>query len=129
MGRLFLFRVLVLGVGLGFCVPVDAGSLHLAGVVERTMAAELRYDPFARFLRITNSGNEPFRIEVSSLSAKQQIKETTQNFSDKDAAVSEQLAVYMNSVVPAQMQRDLDLRFEQPLALAQNTYNVSILAP
>ena len=123
MGRLFLF--IGLGVlGAAWVGETYAASLSLRGVVERTMAAQLRFDPFSRFLRITNSGNEAFRVQVSGV-LKQQLKESFGG----DEGKAEQVAMYLNSIVPAQMQHELDLKLNQPELLAKNTLNISILAP
>lgn len=119
MGKLFLALGIGVFIGSLGVAPASAAGLVLSGVVARTMGAELRMDPYSRFLTIKNTGNESFKIEVTNL-----VREKL-NASD-DAQVPAQLGLFLANVLPARMQSDIDLR---KLEGKKNTYNVSILAP
>lgn len=106
-----------------------ADSLTLSGYVPQSMAAELHFDPRVLFLRVWNTGNESFRVEVRALEAAIQTRGLAHlSEQAQEQNLPAQLGVYLSSTVPAHKQGELDLRSSIDPS-HKNTFNVSILAP
>lgn len=119
---------------LTLALPAEAGLL-LSGVVERTMSAELRLSLLSNVIRmqVKNTGNESFKVELTGLGL-----DNTELSSESSAFGTETrnlaslplgMALGLSGVIPAQMQRNINIAWNEEALKKAKTVSVRIVAP